>query len=147
MLVRIGKCRYGPVGSAVDTAVLYMIDCQATQRFAIQSLTCASAIECSSNPALSGPCEGPNTKFNAMPKILKPTKNRWVRDLYMFENFERSRVLHFGENEAIRGLYLSWFGNATCEVSMWQNKGECTVSCGGGQQLQTRSDALPIQKL
>jgi hypothetical protein len=25
-----------------------------------------------------------------------------------------------------------------CQVSMWQNKGECTVSCGGGQQLQTR---------
>ena len=25
-----------------------------------------------------------------------------------------------------------------CEVSDWVDKGECTVSCGGGQQLQTR---------
>merc|ERR1719440_1092876 len=25
-----------------------------------------------------------------------------------------------------------------CEVSAWEDKGECTVTCGGGQQLQTR---------
>ena len=33
-----------------------------------------------------------------------------------------------------------------CEVSDWVDKGECTVSCGGGQQLQTRSLLLLAER-